>query len=94
MKRWLAKRPRFQLHFTPTHASWRNQVERWFGLLTQRQLKRGSHTSVAQLKAAIGAFIEVTNDKPKPFKWTATADDILGKVARFAQRTFKAHAES
>jgi transposase len=93
VKRWLAKRPRFHLHFTPTHASWLNQVERWFGLLTQRQLKRGSHTSVAQLKAAIGAFIEVTNDKPKPFKWTATADDILGKIARFAQRTLKAHAE-
>jgi len=63
------------------------------GLLTQRQSKRGSHTSVAQLKAAIGAFIEVTNDKPKPFKWTATADDILGKIARFAQRTLKAHAQ-
>jgi len=93
VKRWLAKRPRFHLHFTPTHASWLNQVERWFGLLTQRQLKRGSHTSVAQLKAAIGAFIEVTNDKPKPFKWTATADDILGKIARFAQRTLKAHAQ-
>lgn len=91
VKRWLKKRPRFHLHFTPTHASWLNQVERWFGLLTQRQLRRGSHTSVAALKAAIGVFLDVTNEKPKPFCWTATADDILAKIARFAQRTQKAH---
>lgn len=89
--RWLAKRPRYHLHFTPTHASWLNQVERWFGLLTQRQLRRGSHTSVAALKAAIEQFIAVNNDAPKPFKWTATADDILAKIARFAQRTLAAH---
>lgn len=93
VQRWLNKRPRFHLHFTPTHASWLNQVERWFGLLTQRQLQRGSHTSVAALKAAITEFIEVTNDKQKPFKWTASADEILGKIARFAQRTLKAHGE-
>lgn len=91
VKRWLAKRPRFQVHFTPTHGSWLNQVERWFGLLTQRQLKRGAHTSVAQLRRAILEFIGVTNDRPKPFKWTATADDILAKIARFAQRTLIAH---
>jgi transposase len=91
--RWLAKRPRFHLHFTPTHASWLNQVERWFGLLTQRQLRRGSHTSVAALKKAIEEFLAVHNDDPKPFCWTATADDILGKIARFAQRTLAAHPE-
>jgi len=92
IKRWLTKRPRFHLHFTPTHASWLNQVERWFGLLTQRQLRRGSHTSVAALKAAIGEFLAATNAAPKPFQWVATADEILAKVARFAQRTLKAHA--
>ena len=89
--RWLAKRPRFHLHFTPTHASWLNQVERWFGLLTQRQLRRGAHTSVADLKQAIETFIGVNNDAPTPFKWTASADDILAKIARFAQRTLTAH---
>jgi transposase len=93
VKRWLAKRPRFHLHFTPTHGSWLNQVERWFGLLTQRQLRRGSHTSVSALKAAIEVFIEVTNEKPKPFCWTASADEILQKIARFAQRTLAAHPE-
>lgn len=92
VRRWLAKRPRFHLHFTPTHASWLNQVERWFGLLTQRQLRRGAHTSVAALKKAIHDFIAVHNDAPKPFNWTATADDILAKIARFAQRTLTAHA--
>lgn len=92
--RWLAKRPRFHLHFTPTHASWLNQVERWFGHLTQRQLKRGSHTSVAQLQRAIEDFIEVTNDEPKPFVWTKTADEILASIARFATRTLKAHGKS
>lgn len=93
VKRWLNKRPNFHLHFTPTHASWLNQVERWFGLLTQRQLRRGSHTSVSALKVAITEFIEVTNNEPKPFRWTKSADDILASIARFAQRTLKAHGE-
>jgi hypothetical protein len=87
----LAKRPRFHLHFTPTHASWLNQVERWFGLLTQRQLCRGSHTSVAALKRAIDEFLAAHNAEPKPFRWPASADDILAKIARFAQRTLTAH---
>jgi transposase len=94
IQRWLAKRPRFHLHFTPTHASWLNQVERWFGLLTQRQLRRGAHTSVADLKKAIHEFIGVTNDLPKPFNWIATADQILAAIARFAQRTLAAHPTS
>lgn len=89
--RFLAKRPRFHLHFTPTYGSWINQVERWFGLLTTRQLQRGSHTSVAQLRQAIHEFIDVTNEQPKPFKWVASADQILGRIARFAQRTLNAH---
>ena len=91
IKRWLAKRLRFHLHFTPTHGSWLNQVERWFGLLTERQLKRGSHTSVPQLRAAIEEFIDVNNDKPKPFVWKKDADEILASIARFAARTLKAH---
>jgi len=91
VKRFLAKRPHFHLHFTPTYASWINQVERWFGLLTDRQLRRGSHTSIVQLRRAIEEFIDVTNEHPKPFKWVASADDILGRIARFAQRTLKTH---
>ena len=92
IQRWLAKRPRFHVHFTPTHASWLNQVERWFALLTQRQIKRGSHTSVVRLKRAIQAFIDATNEHPKPFIWTKTADDILKSIARFATGTLKIHA--
>lgn len=91
VKRFLAKRPRFHLHFTPTYGSWLNQVERWFGLLTERQLKRGSHTSVPQLRKAIEAFIGVNNANPRPFKWVKSADEILGRIARFAQRTATAH---
>jgi hypothetical protein len=93
VKRWLLKRPRFHLHFTPTHGSWLNQVERWFGLLTQRQLKRGSHTSVTQLRTAIEEFIDVTNEKPKPFVWKKSADDILASIARFASRTLTTHGD-
>lgn len=91
VKRFLAKRMRFHLHFTPTYGSWLNQVERWFGLLTTRQLQRGSHTSLAQLRRAIDDFIAATNDAPKPFKWVKSADEILGRIARFAQRTNQAH---
>jgi transposase len=87
IRAWLAKRPRYHLHFTPTHGSWLNQVERWFGLLTQRQIKRGAHTSVAALKAAIEEFLAAHNASPKPFVWTKSADDILAKIARFATRT-------
>jgi transposase len=94
VKRWLIKRPRFHLHFTPTHASWLNLVERWFGLITQRQLKRGSHTSVSQLRRAIEEFIEVNNASPKPFIWSKTADEVLASIARFATRTLAAHGEA
>jgi transposase len=87
IKAWLAKRPRYHLHFTPTHGSWLNQVERWFGLLTQRQIKRGAHTSVASLKDAIEEFLAAHNAAPKPFAWTKSADDILANIARFATRT-------
>ena len=92
IKRWLSKRPRFHLHFTPTHASWINLVERFFGLLTEHALRRGSHSSVSQLRRAIQDYLDTNNDDPKPFKWTKSADRILESIARFAQRTLTAHA--
>ena len=87
IRNWFAKRPRFHIHFTPTSASWLNLVERWFGLLTEKQLRRGVHQSSDELEAAIYRYLEVTNDDPKPFVWTKTADQILASVARFCQRT-------
>ncbi len=86
VKRWLAARPRFHLHFTPTSASWLNQVERWFGLLSQRAIKRGSFRSVADLVNKIHAFIDAYNDSATPFVWVATAQSIIDKVARIAIR--------
>jgi len=85
--RWLAKRPRFHLHFTPTGASWLNLVERWFALLTEKQLRRGVHRSTRELEAAIKRYLALTNAAPKPFVWTKTADEILESVARFCRRT-------
>ena len=87
IRRWLAKRPRFHVHFTPTSASWLNLVERWFGLLTEKQLRRSVHLSVRDLEAAIYHYLDVTNESPKPFVWTKTADEILESVKRFGQRT-------
>ena len=83
---WLARRPRFHVHFTPTSASWLNLVERWFALLTERQLRRGAHRSTKELKAAINVFIEQHNKDPKPFIWHKSADQILDSVARFCHR--------
>jgi hypothetical protein len=80
---WLAKRPRFHVHFTPTSASWLNLVERWFALLTERQLRRGVHRSTQELKTAINDFIQHHNREPKPFIWHKPADQILDSVARF-----------
>ena len=87
--RWLAKRPRFHLHFTPTSASWINLVERWFGILTEKQIRRGSHRSTAELERAIQDYIQLHNANPKPFVWTKTADQILASVARFCVRTLE-----
>ena len=91
--RWLLRHTRFHLHFTPTYASWLNLVERFFGLLTEKALRRGSHTSVPQLRAAILAYVEAHNEKSKPFKWTKTADEILDKIRRFGLRTQQVHAQ-
>ena len=87
IRKWLAAHPRFVLHFTPTSASWLNLVERWFAELTNKQLRRGVHRSVAQLKAAIREFIAAHHAKATPFVWTKSADEILASIARFAQRT-------
>jgi len=86
VKRWLARHPRFHVHFTPTSASWLNLVERWFALLTERQIKRGSHRSTQELEQAIRDYLAIYNKTPKPFVWTKSADEILQSVARFCKR--------
>jgi transposase len=93
VKRWLIRKPRFHLHFTPTYASWLNLVERFFGLLTDEALRRGSHTSTPELRAAIVAYVDAHNEESQPFKWTKNADEILDKMRRFGLRTQKAHQE-
>ena len=93
IREWFLRHPRYQLHFTPTHSSWLNQVERWFALLSQRQIKRGSHNSVRELEAAISEFIAVHNEQPKPFVWTKSADAILASIGRFASRTLALHTQ-
>jgi transposase len=89
--RWLVRHPRFHLHFTPTYSSWLNLVERFFGLLTDEALRRASHTSTAQLRAAIVEYVEAHNEQGKPFKWSKTADEILETIRRFGQRTIQVH---
>jgi transposase len=83
IRNWLNRRPRWHVHLTPTGSSWLNQVERFFALLTERQIRRGIHRSVAALKSAITNFIEQHNADPKPFRWTKSADDILASIERF-----------
>jgi transposase len=79
---WLAKNPRITLHFTPTSCSWLNMVEIFFGIITRQAIRRGTFTSVADLQAAIGDFIDAYNQRAKPFTWTKTADEILDKIKR------------
>ena len=90
---WFAKRPRWHTHFTPTSSSWINQVERFFALLTEQQIKRGAHRSIKQLEAAIAAYLDARNADPKPFRWTKTADDILASIERFCRRTVAVQAQ-
>jgi transposase len=85
--RWLLRHPRYRLHFTPTYSSWISQVERWFALLTDKQLRRGTHKSTRQLEDAIRLYLASSNQTAKPFIWTKSADDIFAGVARFCQRT-------
>lgn len=83
---WLARHPRFHVHFTPTYSSWINQVERWFALITERAIRRNSFTSVRQLKQQIDLFVQRYNADSTPFNWVATADSILQKIERLAKR--------
>jgi transposase len=83
IKTWLARHPRFHVHFTPTGSSWMNQVERWFGLLTDKLIRRGVHTSVPALENDIKDWIATWNDNPRPFTWTKTADEILNSLADY-----------
>lgn len=83
--KWLLRRPRFQLHFTPTSASWLNLVERWFGTITQKQIRRGSFRSTKELEEAIEGYLQIHNKDPKPFVWTKTADQILETVKRYCE---------
>jgi transposase len=92
VRNWFAKRPRWYVHFTPTSASWLNQVERFFALLTERAIRRGVFSSVRELEAAIMAYIEATNADPRPFRWTKSADDILASIKRFCLRTLETNA--
>lgn len=85
VKVWLARRPRFHLHFTPTYSSWLNQVERWFALITNQAIRRGSFDSVTDLKRKISEFVEHYNQHPRPFMWSATAESILAKLERLCK---------
>jgi transposase len=92
IRTWLARRPRFRVHFTPTGSSWMNQVERWFGLLTDKLIRRGAHTSVQALENDIREWIATWNDNPRPFTWTKTADEILTSLADYLAKLRMAHS--
>jgi len=87
IRNWFARHPRFHAHFTPTSASWLNQVERWFATLTTQYIRRGTHRSTRQLEQAIHRYLELNYANPKPFSWTKSADDILASIERFCLRT-------
>lgn len=87
VRRWLARHPRFHVHFTPTYSSWINLVESWFATLTSRRIRCGSFRSTRQLEQVIKAYLDANNDSPKPFRWTKSADDILHSVKRFCLQT-------
>ena len=91
IRRWLARRPRYHVHFTPTSASWLNLVECWFSLLQRRELARGVYRSTYALEQAIRRYVAATNAAPKQFVWTKTADEILDNVARFCHRISNSH---
>jgi transposase/transcriptional regulator with XRE-family HTH domain len=86
VQQWLEKHPRFHIHFTPTSSSWLNQVERWFGLLTEKLLRRGVHKSVRQLEKDILAWADNWNEDPRPFIWTKSAEEILESIGRLLHR--------
>jgi len=82
VRSWLARRPRYHLHFTPTYSSWLNQVETWFGIITRKAIRRGSFRSTKELAKKIDLFVKNYNRNSKPFMWTATAESIFEKIAR------------
>ena len=86
VKRWFARHPRFHVHFTPTSASWLNQVERWFAEITRKQIRRGTHRSTRELEQAIRDYLATYNQNPRPFIWTKSADQILDSIKRFCLR--------
>jgi len=92
IRAWLARRPHWHIHLTPTSASWLNQVERFYAELTNKQIRRGVHRSLRQLEGAIHRNIDTVNDDPKPFRWTRSADTILASIQRFCTRTLDAAA--
>ena len=83
---WLARRPHWHVHFTPTSASWMNMVERFFAEISEKQIKRGTHRSVRALRQAIMDYIDKRNEDPSPFKWVRSADEILASVKRYCER--------
>ena len=86
IKKWLLRHPRFQLHFTPTYSSWMNLIERWFAELTEKWVRRGTHRSTRELEQAIKHWIATWNEKPRPFVWTKSADEILATLSAYLQR--------
>src|SRR5262249_9100141 len=89
IRSWLARHPRWQVHFTPTSSSWINQVERFFANLTEHQIRRGVNRSTRQLGEAIRDYIKIVNDEPIHFRWTKSAKDILASIKRFCLTTMK-----
>lgn len=89
IRNWLARHPRWHVHFTPTSSSWINQVERFFANLTEHQIRRGAHRSTRQLENAIRDYIKTVNEHPRPFRWTKSADDILASIKRFCLTTMQ-----
>ncbi len=91
VRRWLARHPRFHVHFTPTYSSWINLVESWFAVLTNRRLRRSSFRSTRQLERDVNRYIDASNESPTPFVWSKTADEILDSVKRFCLHTSDSH---
>jgi len=94
VQRWLARHPRFHVHYTPTYSSWLNLVERWFALLSERKIKRASHRSTLELERDIRAFLHHTNQHPKPFIWVKSADQILASIRRYCQYTLQSQGKN
>ena len=85
MKKWLGGRPRYHVHFTPTGSSWLNQIERWFGEITRKRIRRGTFRSVGELVKAIQDYLRQYNKNPRPFQWVASASRIIRKVNKYKE---------